>query len=173
MKSRAKRSARKERSDSPEIIDLDDSSKTSKDEDIQMVETNGKSGENSGSESAESSSNNKVRGRKSTRKRENNIKAEVIEDQDSEPDIIEEVISDDKNGDDGSDDIDDDDSDNAVPVVGLAANRSRRSTAGTNSKRDSIETKVASKTKESTPAVTDDEASSEVSFVAVVEVIIL
>lgn len=128
-----------------------------------MLETNGKSGDNSGSESVESSSNKVKRSRKSTRSkgRENKVKVEKVnDDKDSdEPDIIEEDFSDDRNGDNDQDE-------DSSPVVGLAANRSRRSTAGTNSKRESTEVKVCvsnSKDKEeSTLAVTLDEASSEV-----------
>ena len=172
-KKRSKRSGRKENSGSPEVIDLDDSSKTSKDEDIQMVDANGKSGDNSGCESAASGSkskNRKKNKKKSSKKKKakNAQKTENNDEKDSEPDIIDDVNSDEKNGDDNSDDNgEENDELDDEPHVGLAANRSRRSTAGANNKRDSVEAAAVStacKTKESTPAVTDDEASSEVSF---------
>lgn len=135
-----------------------------------MLETNGKSGDNSGSESVESSNNKVKRSRKSNRSkgRENKVKMEkVSDDKDSdEPDIIEEDFSDDRNGDNDQDEDSDEMEEDSSPVVGLAANRSRRSTAGTNSKRDSTEVKVcvSNSKEESTPAVTIDEASSEVFF---------
>ncbi len=173
-KKRSKRSGRKENSGSPEVIDLDDSSKTSKDEDIQMVDANGKSGDNSGCDSAASGSkskNRKKNKKKSSKKKKakNAQKTENNDEKDSEPDIIDDVNSDEKNGDDNSD-VDGEENDELEddePHVGLAANRSRRSTAGAgNNKRDCMEAAAVStacKTKESTPAVTDDEASSEVS----------
>ena len=178
-KKRSKRSGRKENSGTPEVIDLDDSSKASKDEDVHMVDANGKSGDNSSCESAASGSKSKSKNKKKNKKKSSKKKAKNAQmtynndDIDSEADILEEVISE-KNGDNTDDGDEDDEELDDEPQVGLAANRSRRSTATTNNKRDSIEAAVstACKTKENTPAVTDDEASSEVGYIVLLIIVL-
>ena len=125
-----------------------------------MVETNGKSNENSDCNSENSSSKSKRKKRKRKSKNASGSEASKSEKEESEADIVEELVSDDdKNGEDQS-------NGKSSPEVGLAAGRSRRSKAGANA-NDAvvIKTKNCNKKEEDNSAVTDDddEASSDVS----------